>query len=136
MPAKTLLVALTTNRTTDGESKRVRFAAGQTVNLTKAELEMLDKMTVSTGVLHYRDPVNESATDDGEEIAERKFIGENVAIGKKNVDQLKAFLTFYKVEFADDASKADLQTAAGAVDVEAAKGDDDDSDDDDQDSGL
>ncbi len=118
---KTLLVALSTTR----DDKRVRFAAGSTVKLTAAELETLDKVTVSTGALQYRDPVNESEAVDGTIVAERQFIGEDTPIAKKNVDQLKAFLTFYKVEFADDAKKADLIAAADAVDTEAENDDDD-----------
>lgn len=130
---KTLLVALSTTR----NDKRVRFDAGSTVKLTADELETLDKVTVSTGALQYRDPVNESEVVDGTLVEERQFIGEDTPIGKKNVDQLKAFLTFYNVEFAEDAKKADLVTAAEAVDTEA-KADDNGGEggNDDPDAGL
>lgn len=126
---KTLLVALSTTR----DDKRVRFAAGSTVKLTNDELETLDKVTVSTGALQYRDPVNESEAVDGTIVAERQFIGEDTPIGKKNVDQLKAYLTFYGVEFAEDAKKADLIEAAEA---QAEKLEKADGDDDDKDAGL
>lgn len=121
---KTILVALSTTR----DDKRVRFAAGSTVKLTKDELETLDKLTVSTGALHYRDPVNEAEAVDGTLSEGRQYIGEDTPLGKKNVDQLKAFLTFHDVAFEDDAKKADLLAAAEAVDTDADKGDDEDPD--------
>ena len=136
---KTLLVALSTTR----DDKRVRFAAGQTVKLTKDELETLDKLTVSTGALQYRDPVNESEAVDGTIVAERKFIGEDTAISQKNMEQLKAYLTYNEVEFADDAKKAALQSLAqehSDAAVAAAKldanADGSDENADDKDAGL
>lgn len=112
---KFLLVALTTTRKVEGEDKKVRFPAKSVQDLTKAEIQMLDKLEESTGKPHYREPKNEVLDDDDDDGAgEDQFLGEGVAIGKKNVDQLKAYLTFHEVEFADDASKADLVKLAQA----------------------
>ena len=79
MAKKHLLVALTTVR----DGKRVRFAARSTQNLTDAEIEQMDALTKRTGKLHYREPVNESAAEDGPEaVAEeltdaQKFVDRN-----------------------------------------------------------
>lgn len=113
---KVLLVALTTFREINGEKKRVRFAAGKPADLTAAELESLDKLTVATGKLHYRDPVHEGVVAaEPEAVAEGDtFDGESVAMGDKTVAQLKAYLDANGVEYADDAKKADLLAAAEA----------------------
>lgn len=118
---KFLLVAMSTVREVEGEPKKVRFPAGKVADLNKAELAMLDKLTLSTGKLHYRDPKDESASADDEEgNDDDQFLGESVVIGKKNVDQLKAYLTFHEVAFADDADKAALVKAVkGHADPDA-----------------
>ena len=111
MALKTLLVAFSTVRKIDGEDKRVRFKSGSVAELTAAEIEQLEALTKATGKLHFRDPVNEGgkARADEPEIVEVKdFPGQDVAIANKSVDQLKAYLTFYSVEFKGNASKADL----------------------------
>ncbi len=106
---KLLLCALGTNR----DGKRVRFAAGTVADLTKDELADLDKLTEATGKLHYRTPVNESGPADAPEVVDvPDFAGQDVAMGNKSVDQLKAYLTFHDVAFDKDDKKADLLTAA------------------------
>ncbi len=94
MALKKLLVAFTTNREVEGKSRRVRFEAGKVVDLTDDELELLDKLTKSTGKLHYRAPINESGgkiTAAEPEIVEvPDFEGQDVPMDKKSVDQLKA----------------------------------------------
>ena len=107
---KYLLVALTTTREdSEGEQKRVRFAAGSVVTLTADEMEQLDGLEKATGKLHYRDPKNESVADSEPEVVDLDdFLGQSVAIDKKNVEQLKAYLTFHDQTFEDSASKADL----------------------------
>lgn len=119
MALKTLLVAFSTTRAVEGSDKpkRVRFAAKSVVDLTADELKTLDDLTAKTGKLHYRDPANEGgkAIESEPEIVNvPDFAGQDVAMDKKTVDQLKAYLTFHDVEFADDALKADLLTAAKA----------------------
>lgn len=118
MSKKVLLVSLTTVR--DGE--RVRFEAGKTVNLTADEIRDLDKLTVSTGKPHYRDPVNESATADGpDELSGEQghtFVGEDIPVAKKTVDQLRAYLDHHQIEYAADAQKPDLLKAATAFEAD------------------
>lgn len=126
---KTLLVALTTSREVDGEKKRVRFKAGSTVDLTDQELEDLTKLEKSTGVLHFRDPINERAKgEEPEVVVERAYPGEDVLMDKKTVDQLKAYLDYYKVEYADNAQKKDLLAAAEAHAETLSSGGDNDQD--------
>lgn len=112
MALKKLLVAFTTNREVEGEERRVRFAAGKVVDLTDDEMTLLDKLTVSTGKLHYRSPINEGGgkiTEAEPEVVEvPDFEGQDKAMDEKNVDQLKAYLTFHSVEFESSAKKADL----------------------------
>ena len=112
MALKKLLVAFTTNREVEGEERRVRFAAGKVVDLTDDEMTLLDKLTVSTGKLHYRSPINEGGgkvTESEPEVVEvPDFEGQDKAMDDKNVDQLKAYLTFHSVEFESNAKKADL----------------------------
>lgn len=112
MALKKLLVALTTNREVEGETRRVRFAAGKVVDLTDDELKLLDKLTVSTGKLHYRAPINEgggNVTASEPEIVEvPDYEGQDKPMGDKTVDQLKAYLTFHSVEFESNANKATL----------------------------
>lgn len=113
MAIKFLLVALSTTRVVDGEKRKVRFSAKSTPDLTADELKMLDDLTKSTGKLHYRDPINEggaaSVTASEPTVVETPdFAGQNVPMGEKSVDQLKAFLTFHEVEFKGNASKGDL----------------------------
>lgn len=115
MAIKFLLVALSTTRKVEGETRRVRFAAKSTPDLTDDEIKMLDKLTESTGKLHYRDPVNEGgavSASEPEVVDTPDYAGQDVAMADKSVDQLKAFLTFHSVEFKGNASKADLLKAA------------------------
>jgi len=120
MALKKLLVAFTTNRKVekDGkeETRRVRFAAGKVVDLTEDELTLLDTLTKKTGKLHYRAPIQEgggNVTESAPEVVEvPDYAGQDVALTDKTVDQLKAYLTFHEVEFADNAKKADLLAAA------------------------
>lgn len=135
MALKKLLVAFTTTREIEGEDRRVRFAAGKVVDLTKAELELLDKLTKSTGKLHYRAPINEgggNVTASEPEIVEvPDFEGQDVAMDDKNVEQLKAYLTFNSVEFESSAKKADLLALAKkheAGEIDAGNADDGDPD--------
>lgn len=115
---KLLLVAFTTSREVDGESRRVRFPSKSVVDLTDDELELLDKLTVQTGKLHYRDPIQEG----GATISESKpevvevpdYAGQDVPMDKKTVDQLKAYLGFHSVTFEADDKKDDLLKAAKA----------------------
>lgn len=110
---KFLLVAFTTSREVNGEKKRVRFSAKSTVDLTADELETLDKLTVSTGKLHYREPINERAqADEPEVVATPDFAGQDVPMGSKTVPQLRAYLDHHKVEVAADADKKTLLAAA------------------------
>lgn len=112
MALKKLLVAFTTNREVEGETRRVRFEAGKVVDLTSDELDLMDRLTKSTGKLHYREPINEGGgklTAAEPEIVEvPDFEGQDVPMDKKSVDQLKAYLTFNSVEFESGALKADL----------------------------
>lgn len=116
MALKKLLVAFTTNREIDGETRRVRFAANKVVDLTDDELELLDKLTAKTGKLHYRAPIQEGGgkvvASDPEVVNVPDFAGQDVPMKDKTVDQLKAYLTFHEVEFADGDKKADLLAAA------------------------
>lgn len=113
---KLLLVVLTTRREVDGEMKRVRFGSNSVVELTDDELDLLDRMTVSTGKLHYRDPISEGrgavAESAPEVVKVPDYAGQDVPMDKKTVDQLKAFLTFSDITFDDKASKADLLALA------------------------
>ena len=116
MALKLLLVAFTTTREVEGEERRVRFASKKVVDLTEGELEILDRLTKATGKLHYRDPISEGGakvTASEPEVVELPdYAGQDVAMDKKSVDALKAYLTFHSVEFADDAKKADLLALA------------------------
>lgn len=116
MALKLLLVAFTTTREVEGEERRVRFASKKVVDLTSDELELLDRLTKATGKLHYRDPISEGGakvTASEPELVELPdYAGQDVAMDKKSVDALKAYLTFHSVEFADDAKKADLLALA------------------------
>lgn len=120
MALKKLLVAFGTDREVEvggkKETRRVRFAAGKVVDLTEDELELLDSLTKSTGKLHYREPVNEGGGKvEGakpEIVHVPDFAGQDVAIDKKTVDQLKAYLTFHEVSFGGNDSKAALVEAA------------------------
>lgn len=134
MALKKLLVAFTTNREVEGKSRRVRFEAGKVVDLTDDELTLLDKLTKSTGKLHYREPINEGGgkvTASEPEIVEvPDFEGQDVPMDKKSVDQLKAYLTFNSVEFESSALKADLldlakKHEAGQIDAGNGDGDPD-----------
>lgn len=134
MALKKLLVAFTTNRDVEGKSRRVRFEAGKVVDLTEDEIELLDKLTKSTGKLHYRAPINEGGgklTAAEPEIVEvPDFEGQDVPMDKKSVDQLKAYLTFNSVEFESSALKADLldlakKHEAGQIDAGNGDGDPD-----------
>lgn len=142
MALKLLLVAFTTNRMvqvpgTDEEvSKRVRFGARKVVDLTAEELELLDNLTKVTGKLHYRDPIQEggqTVTASEPVVVEvPDYAGQDVAIGEKSVEQLKAYLTFHSVEFASNANKATLTAVALAHQA----GDDTSNDAGDPDGGL
>lgn len=118
MALKKLLVAFTTTREVDGEDRRVRFAAGKVVELTEGELELLDKLTKSTGKLHYRSPINEGgapvAAAEPEIVDVPDYDGQEVAMGDKTVDHLKAYLTFHGIEFESSAKKPELLAAATA----------------------
>lgn len=130
MALKTILVALTTMREIDGKNVRVRFAAKSVVDLTSDEQDSLQKLQNATGKLHFRDPVNE-----GGKVQESKpqvigsadsgasYEGSNVAIGDKSVQQLKAYLDHYSVEYKGNASKADLVTLAETHAATAGSGD-------------
>lgn len=115
---KLLLVALSTSRPVEGIERRVRFAPGKVVELTEDELEQLDKLTVATGKLHYRDPVNEGGAtvtaSEPELVAVKDYAGQDTPLADKTADQLKAYLTFYDVAFKGNASKADLLELATA----------------------
>ena len=139
MALKKLLVAFTTDREVEGETRRVRFAAGKVVDLTSDELTLLDKLTKSTGKLHYREPINEGGSkvtaSEPEVVEVPDFEGQDVPMDKKTVDQLKAYLTFNSVEFESSAVKADLldlakKHEAGQIDAG------DNGDDGDPDGGL
>lgn len=110
MALKTLLVAFSTTRTVDGEERRVRFKSGSVVDLTEDEMTTLDSLTEKTGKLHYRAPVNEGGkptASEPEVVDVPDYAGQDVAIDKKTVDQLKAYLTFHSVVF-DKEDKAGL----------------------------
>ena len=115
---KLLLVALSTSRLIEGSERRVRFAPGKVVELTEAEITQLDKLTVATGKLHYRDPVNEGGhavvASDPELVEVKDYAGQDVPIADKTAEQLKAYLTFFDVAFKGNASKADLLELATA----------------------
>lgn len=109
MAKKMLLAALTTTRGEGDDEKKVRFAAKTVQNLTKDEIELLDKLTASTGRPHYRDPVNEDAPEDGPEVeTSTAFDGENVAMEDKTVAHLKAYLDHNKVAYDATDTKPDL----------------------------
>jgi hypothetical protein len=106
-----LLAALTTTR----DEKRVRFPANSVQSLTGDEIDLLDRLTVSAGRPHYRDPKNESAVEEGPEVTvEDEFDGQSVVMDKKSVDQLKAYLDHNNVTYDAGAVKADLLKAAKA----------------------
>lgn len=116
MALKLLLVALATTRMVEvagkEEERRVRFAAKTVAELTDAELETLDKLTQSTGKLHYRDPITEggqkAVASEPELVSVPDYAGQDVKIGSKNVEQLKAYLTFHGVAFKSSDTKDDL----------------------------
>lgn len=116
MALKLLLVAFTTTREVEGEERRVRFASKKVVDLTEGELEILDRLTKATGKLHYRDPISEGGAkvtaSEPEVVEVPDYAGQDVAMESKTVDQLKAYLTFHSVEFADGDKKADLLSLA------------------------
>lgn len=116
MALKKLLVALTTTREVEGKVRRVRFAANKVVDLTDDEVELLESLTKKTGKLHFREPIQEGkakiAADDPEVIEVPDYDGADVPMGKKTVDQLKAYLTFHAVDFASDDAKKDLLAKA------------------------
>lgn len=116
MALKKLLVALTTTRAVEGKDRRVRFAAGKVVDLNEEELTLLDTLTKKTGKLHYRDPIQEGGgkmvASDPEVVVVPDFAGQDVAIRSKSVDQLKAYLDFHGVEYANNANKAALTDLA------------------------
>lgn len=130
MALKKLLVAFTTNRATEDEPKRrVRFKAGDVVDLTEDEMKTFDLLTKKTGKLHYRAPVNEGSSAVTESkptvIEVPDYAGQDVPMADKTVAQLKSFLTFKGVEFDDKAAKADLLALATDADkpADAADGD-------------
>lgn len=111
MALKTLLVALTTVRAIDGKDTRVRFAAKSVVDLTEAEEKTLTDLQKATGKLHFREPQNEggAANESKPEVVDvDDYLGQKVAIDKKDVPSLKAYLTYNNVEFAGNASKDTL----------------------------
>lgn len=116
MALKKLLVALTTVRAVEvdgkSEDRRVRFAAGKVVDLTEAELSLLDTLTKKTGKLHYRDPIQEGGgkviASEPEVVDVPDYAGQDVLIDSKTVDQLKAYLDFHGVEYANNANKTSL----------------------------
>lgn len=125
MALKKLLVAFTTTRAVKvgdkEENRRVRFAAGKVVDLTDDELDLLDRLTKSTGKLHYRSPINEgggSMTASEPEIVDvPDYAGQDKPMDEKSVDHLKAYLDFHGIEYAGNASKAKLLEAAKAHEV-------------------
>lgn len=148
MALKKLLVAFTTAREVEvgdkKENRRVRFAAGKVVELTDAELELLDTLTRKTGKLHYRDPIQEGGgkvvASEPEIVEVPDYAGQDVAIDSKSVDQLKAYLDFHGVSYANNANKAKLvelakQHEAGQTDDKSG-GSTDSGAGDDGDNGL
>jgi hypothetical protein len=136
MALKLLLVAFTTTREIEGTERRVRFDAKKVVDLSESELELLDKLTVATGKLHYREPISEGGkvvASEPEIVQLPDYEGQDVPMGSKNVDHLKAYLTFHGIAFEASAKKAELLALAQAH--EAGEGDDD-ADDGDVDGGL
>lgn len=143
---KLLLVALQTDREVDGAMRRVLFKSKSVVDLTDEELETFDKLTEKTGKLHYRDPIQEGGAPVGESEPEvvvvPDYAGQDTPISKKNVDQLKAYLAFHSVTYADDANKAalvDLATkheAGQTDDKSGGSGGGTGTGDDDKDNGL
>lgn len=128
MALKLLLVAFTTVREVEGEDRRVRFAPGKVVDLTDAELELLDKLTKATGKLHYRDPIQEGGAtivaSEPEVVNVPDYVGQDVAMDDKNVDHLRAYLTFHGVSFEGNAKKADLLALAKKHEAGETSGDD------------
>lgn len=116
MALKKLLVAFTTAREVEvgdkKETRRVRFAAGKVVDLTDDELTLLDTLTRKTGKLHYRDPIQEGGgkvvASEPEVVEVPDYAGQDVAIDSKSVDQLKSYLDFHGVAYANNANKAKL----------------------------
>lgn len=113
---KLLLVAFSTAR--DGQ--RVRFASKSVVDLEDDELETLDKLTLSTGKLHYRDPIREGGDSlvpsEPEVVVVPDYAGQDVPMGEKSVPQLKAYLDFHEIGYKGNASKDDLLTLAQETD--------------------
>lgn len=114
MAKKVLLASLSTNRGEGDEKKKVRYEAGSVVNLTEDETALLDKLTMQTGRPHYRDPVNENATEDEPDMAdpEDAFLGESKPMEKKDVGELKAYLDYHSVPYESSDLKADLLSKA------------------------
>ena len=115
MALKTLLVAFSTTREIDGEEKRVRFKAKSVVDLTESEIEQLEALTKATGKLHFREPIKEggkAVADEPEVVDVPDFAGQDVAMDKKSVDQLKAYLDFHSQSYDAKATKADLLALA------------------------
>ena len=128
---KLLLVAFTTSRVVDGEERRVRFPSKSVVDLSAEEQETLDALTKATGKLHYRDPIQEGgkAVESKPTVVEvPDYAGQDVPVGSKTVDQLKAYLTFHSVDFDADDKKPELVKLAEAHEAELAKGGDNDQD--------
>lgn len=115
MALKKLLVAFSTDREIDGETRRVRFAANSVVELTADELDLLDRLTDATGKLHYREPISEggvAVASEPEIVVVPDYAGQDVPMDKKSVEQLQAYLTFHGVAYAASAKKADLLALA------------------------
>lgn len=114
---KLLLVAFNTDREVNGEMARVKFKSGSVIDLTPSELTTLTNLQNKTGKLHYRDPIQEggaAAASEPEVVDVPDYAGQDTPMDKKNVDLLKAYLTFHSVEFEADAKKPDLLKLATA----------------------
>jgi hypothetical protein len=120
MAMKLLLVAFTTSRMMEiggkEEERRVRFKSGSVVDLTDDEMETLERLTKATGKLHFREPIREGGAQTVESepviVDVPDYAGQDVAIDKKTVDQLKAYLTFHSVDIPNGADKAKLAALA------------------------
>ena len=114
---KLMLVSYSTDREVDGEMRRVKYKAKSVVDLTDDELAVLDRLTIKTGKLHYRDPIREggeTAASEPEVVVVPDYAGQDIALDKKNVDLLKAYLDFHSVGYDAKATKADLLGLAEA----------------------
>lgn len=133
---KLLLVSFSTDREIDGDTRRVKFKAKSVVNLTDAEIELLTALEKSSGKAHFRDPITEGgkAVESQPEIVELPdFEGQDVAFDAKTIAQLKAYLDFHGVTYADGDKKPELLDAATK---HAAGGAGENQNDDDKDGGL